>query len=327
MRRSYPNVLAYFFGTPWAIHPAKLAELRAVLMRRAQDDSAELAALESAAPVWRENSPIPPPVAFEDDSPSSTPQQKETGAGYRLIGSVALIKIGGTISPRPSMFDEWSGGTSHEAIGRATDAAVADGKAESIVYDIDSPGGVVYGMPENAEKVLAAKKMKPTKAIAHHVAASAAYWYAAQAASVAVTPAGMVGSVGVLMNALDYTEALKTAGIKDELVSNDSSPFKAEGYPQFPLSDEHRAEMKRACNLYADMFVSALAKGRGLRAAKIEKDFGKGRMLMPEEALAAGMVDEITTLAAIMDSLNKPKGRGAKRNIAAKMVEYNLPRS
>lgn len=324
---NFISVLSHFYGVPWAILPAKLAELRAVLWRRIESGAVELSDQEIAA-IRRRNpnrNPNAAPVAFEDNAPSVIPQSD--APLYKLVGAVALIRIGGVITARASIFDDWSGGVSNETIGRATDAAVADGKAEAIIYDIESPGGTVQGLPENADKVLAAKKTKPTKAVANHYAASAAYWYASQAAELYVTPAGQVGAIGVLMNAVDETEALKMAGVKDILVSNEGSPYKAEGYPQVPFTEAERADMQEKCNKIAQAFFATVAKGRGLKAATVESQFGRGRMVLAQESVDLRMTDGISTLQEVVDSVNRPKSRAARRNVAAQMVAYKLPTS
>lgn len=318
----FRHVLAYFYGTPWAIHPVKLAEIQAALWRRIGGEltPAENVQLEQIELRLTRDSP----GAFEDYSPLS-PKPVKQDAGYTLVGNVGVIRIAGTITPRASVFDEWSGGTSHEQIGRATEAALADGKVESIVYDIDSGGGVVFGMMEGAAKVAAAKKTKPTTAVSNFVAASAAYWYAAQASEVVVAPSGQVGCIGVLMANTDQTKMHEMMGVRYDLVSNDSSPFKSEGWPQVPVTPESLAAMKEECNKYAAEFVSAIAKGRGVKANKVNSDFGKGRMLLAADALEAGMVDRVDTMESVLSKLHKANSKGARRNVAAQLAKLRLP--
>ncbi len=273
------HVLADIGNTPWAITPVALFGILSAYRDRG-------------------------PVSFR-----GSPRASDADRGYVLVGNVAIIRVGGSIMPRASVFDELFGFTSHEAIGRATDAAVADRQVASIVYDIDSPGGTVYGMPEAADKVAAVGKVKPTIAVANHVAASAAYWYASQCGEVVVTPAGAVGCIGVLMRNVDETKALEREGVKDQLIPNDASPFKAEGWPQTPVTAEGIAYLKSQCNAYGAMFTDAVAKGRGIRSATVERDFGQGRMLLANAALTARMVDRIATLEDVIRDANRKSAR------------------
>jgi signal peptide peptidase SppA len=315
MKKNYAHVLAFFYGSPWAILPRKLSEIETVLVRRIASDPSEIVQLEQ----FRKK-----PAAFDeaDDMPAV---QGDDGPGYRVVGNAAIIPITGTITPRPSLFEEWSGGCSHSGIGRATEAAVNDGKVETIIYEIDSPGGVVFGMVEGAEKVAAATKKKPTIAVANYVAASAAYWYMSQCGELVVSPTGMVGCIGVLMANTDMTKALEMQGVRADLVANDSSPFKSEGYPQVPVTPEALADLKSQCNAYAEMFVNAIAKGRGIRPATVERDFGRGRTLLAKDALDARMVDKIESMETVVTRVTRPSGRAARRAVAAALVANKLP--
>lgn len=306
MSRGYGHIITAFYGQPWAILPTKLAEIEAFLLRRVRGDEKDICR-----------------VAF-DDGP--TPP-RQAGPGYQLLGSAAVVKVHGTIVPRASLFSEWSGGTSAEAIGRAVESAAADPKAEAIVLDVDSPGGYVAGVPEAADKILAARKTKPVYAVANHTAASAAYWLASQASDLAVAPSGEVGSIGVLAAHVDQTKLEEMMGVKTTLITSGASPHKTEGYPQVPLTDEARADMQASVDYFAKMFIGAVAKGRGVKAAKVEKDFGGGRMKVADDALAAGMVNRIATLEQVVAEVNgQRRARGARAR-AADLAAAGLPTS
>lgn len=299
MPREYPRVLESFFGHPWHILPEKLAEIQAVLLRRIDHG--------------------PNPAASFGDKPPGN------DAGYQVIGAAGIIPIQGTISARPSMFEDYSGGTSSERIGQAVDAAANDGKVESIVLSIDSPGGSVHGMPENTAKVFAARKSKPVIAVANHTAASAAFWYGTQAGTFAVTPAGWVGSLGVVWPRLDASKAEEAAGVKYHMTTADGSPHKAEGDPGSPMSEAEEANRKGIVNAYFDQFLAGVAKGRGLKPATVQRDFGGGRMMLAQDALAARMVDRIATLEAIVGEINGAKTGRMKRKVSADMAAAGLP--
>ena len=296
MNRDYSHVLAHFYGAPWAILPEKLAEIEAVLWRRIATG----------------------PMLSEDPMPKEKPIRMEEG--YSLHGAAAVVPISGTITPRPSLFSDWSGGSSAMGISRAVDAAAADPKAESIVLDINSPGGYVAGIPEAAARIAAARKVKPVVAVANHLAASAAYWLASQASSIAVSPSAEVGSIGVLSAHIDQTKLEEAMGVKTTLVSNRQSPFKTEGYPQVPLTADAMNEMQRTVDAYAQEFIATVAKGRGIRAATVERDFGQGRMKMSEEAVAARMADRIATLDQVIGEINVARTSRARRRVAADLA-------
>jgi signal peptide peptidase SppA len=293
MKRKYQHVLAAFYGSPWAILPAKLAEIEAVLWRW----------VEGGRPPVDEAPQTQPVAAFGDS---------DRDRGFSLDGSAAVIPIHGTIHPRASVFDEWSGGTSAEAVGRAVDKAVADTRAEHIVLDVDSPGGSIYGITTAAGKILAARKQKPVTAVVNHVAASGAYWLASQAGEVVIDPDGEVGSVGVIWPKIDETKLEEMLGIKTDLVVSTKSPFKGAMWPQTPQTAENRAEMLRQIDEHMEKFLAAVAKGRGVSAARVEKDFGQGRMRLAGEAISARMGDRIATLEQVVKKVNEKHGAKKK---------------
>lgn len=302
MKRSYPHVLAAFYGSAWAILPEKFAEIEAVLWRRVS------------------GAPRPEPVAFDDgDFIGSTKEQKP----YTLHGAAAVIPVHGTITPRPSAFTSWSGGASAEGVARAVELAAADPQAEAIVLDIDSPGGSVFGMPEAGAKIMAARKLKPIHAVANHVAASGAYWFVTQAHTIAVTPAGMVGSVGVMWAHTDTSAFDEKLGIKTTYVT--AGQYKVEGAPEFPLSEEARAEAQRKVDVFYGQFLNAVAKGRGVKTERVERDFGQGRMRIGEEAVALKMADRVATLEQVIAEVNKARTDRAKRRVSASLAQKGMP--
>ncbi|HEY3624859.1 MAG TPA: S49 family peptidase, partial [Terracidiphilus sp.] len=69
----------------------------------------------------------------------------------------------------------------------------------------------MLGLPETADVIHAANRVKPVRAFVTGIAASAAYWLASQASSITLTPSGEVGSVGVLDLHADISKALENA--------------------------------------------------------------------------------------------------------------------
>jgi capsid assembly protease len=217
---------------------------------------------------------------------AAKPHQKGAGSS-----KVAIIPIQGVLTKDGPA---WLG-NSYESIADAAEKAAADPSVKRIVLSVDSPGGEVIGLPETAQVLAQAAKVKPVSAIVDGQAASAAYWLTSQASDITLTPSGEVGSVGVRMMHTDTSKMLEDAGVKvTELFSGD---FKTEWSPFKPLSDEAKADMQsRLEDVHSD-FVNAVAKGRGVRATTDSRKsrFGEGRMLSAQDALRGGLVDKIQT--------------------------------
>ena len=210
------------------------------------------------------------------------------------IGATALISIRGPVMNRATFFSQLFGFPSAEGIALQLRQALADSKTKTILLDIDSPGGAVAGNAELAEEIRAARKEKTIIAQVNPLAASAAYWLAAQASEVVVTPTSEVGSIGVFVMHVDESGALKKEGLAVSLIA--AGKFKTEGNPYEPLGGAAKEALQKRVDSAYDMFVDAVAAGRGVGAQKVLDNFGGGRLVNAGDALEAGMADRIGTL-------------------------------
>jgi signal peptide peptidase SppA len=184
--------------------------------------------------------------------------------------------------------NDWFADTDYAAVRASVKRALADPSVRTVDLFVDSPGGSVLGLPETADLLSHANKIKPVRAFVTGIAASAAYWLASQASSITLTPSGEVGSVGVLDLHADISKALDNAGVK--LTAVTAGEHKVERAPFTPLSDDAKAHMQTEVNRWYGDFLSAIRRGRGARVSS-SSNYGGGRMLGSREALAAGMVD------------------------------------
>jgi len=272
------NILAAVSSSKWAILPEKLETICAFLNG------------------WSDGH-----RASKEEIQAAMMGQDSSEYGAENIDNVAVLPIYGTIAPKATMMSEFSGGFSCESFTKDFRAALADDSVTAIVFDVDSPGGTVTGVPELAAEILAARGKKPIIASVSGMAASAGYWLASAADKLIVTPSGEVGSIGVYCTHQDVSGAMDKAGVKMQFIQ--AGKFKTEGNPYEPLSDSARVEMKKGVDEFYEMFVAGVAAGRGVSVEKVKADFGQGRMLMAKDALAAGMVDSIQTLDQVLAGL------------------------
>jgi len=269
----YDRVLAEVAATPWAIEPAKGEAIAHFLSRKAAGEQIPRAEIDAAAALRK---------------PAKKPR----------AGVVALVPLHGVMVKRGNFITEASGLMTTEDVGRAVDAAAADPNVEAIVLDVDSPGGSVAGTPELADRVHAAAKAKKVIAVANSAAASAAYWVAAQAGELVVTPSGQVGSLGVFVMHFDRSEEMRQRGVAVTLVK--AGERKAAGHPYGPLEGEARAEVEEVVAGYYDQFVRAVARGRKATLTAVREGFGKGGMVLAEAAVREGMADRVATLDDVL---------------------------
>jgi signal peptide peptidase SppA len=226
-------------------------------------------------------------------------------------GVVAVIPIRGPIQHRPDVWMSFLGGTSSVGITAAVRAAAADDTVRTIVLDVDSPGGEVYGVTEAAAAVFEARSRKRVVAIANGLMASAAYWIASQAEEIIITPSGEAGSIGVIAMHADLSKQLEADGVTVSIIH--AGEHKADGSPYVPLSDSAKAALQADVDAYYDLFVRDVARGRGVKPADVRAGFGRGRVLTASAAKAEGLVDRIESLDALLARLTAPKRNNARR--------------
>jgi signal peptide peptidase SppA len=228
---------------------------------------------------------------------------RRTGAaqGSWSGSRIAVLPLYGTLSHRgwvDAAHFNFPGDTSLESFGTVFDQVLSDPSIESIVIDIDSPGGGVFGVDELGAKIFAARGKKRIFAIANSIAASAAYWIGTAADQFSVSPSGQVGSIGILAVHEDWSRAEDAAGIRVTTIS--SGKYKTEGNEHEPLDDTARAALQDRVASYHRMFIRAVARNRGVSFADVHDGFGEGRTVGAANALKMGMVDHVETIDELL---------------------------
>jgi signal peptide peptidase SppA len=287
--KTYHHLARWALEQPWAVTPAMLNTIQGILSER----------MRGSIPTAEEIA-----ARIGDPEGADSPRRK----GQRMAGSVAVLPVFGVLMQRVDMMTEMSGGTSVDKLAQAFRALVADPSVGTIVLDVDSPGGGVYGVAEFAAEIFAARGQKRVVAVADSMAASAAYWIATAAEELVVTPGGQVGSIGVYMLHEDWSGAYEQAGVVPTVIKYGEN--KAEGINAEPLSDAAKEHFQETVNAYGEMFTAAVAAQRGVSKATVLRDFGQGRMFLAEQAVALKMADSVGTLQQTLMRLTGGKSGG-----------------
>lgn len=297
MHNKLVRVLTEFYTTPWALRRETLAVFQMLLHRAAAGVKLSDAEIQSAI----------------GDAPEAAAQRREQerAAGGDLI---AVLPVFGVVGHRAHLVEDVSSGvgTSTELLARSFRAALADPAVAAIVLDVDSPGGSVFGVEELASEIHAARGQKRIIASVNSMAASAAYWIAAAAEEVVITPGGMAGSIGVWSAHEDWSKYMENEGVKVTLIS--AGKYKVEGNPYEPLSDEARAAEQATVDKYYASFVRSVAKYRGDTVDNVRKGYGEGRVLLAKDAVEARLADRIASFDEVIAGLQRDIRRGQKNS-------------
>lgn len=218
-------------------------------------------------------------------------EQERARAGYRVHGGVGIIGIHGPLMHRVLASEFPSGGpTTYADIRRAFDLALVDDAVQSVVLEIDSPGGEVHGVFDLADHIFQSRAVKPITAVVNESAFSAGYLLASAASRIVLPRTGGVGSVGVIATHADFSRAEDAAGITVTHVF--AGARKADFSPHQPLSSDALTTLQGMVDDTYEMFVDTVARNRGLKSKEV-RDTEAG-IFEGKKAVAARLADEVS---------------------------------
>jgi len=212
-------------------------------------------------------------------------------------GSIARVNIDGLIrSDRERV----------EALERLEKSSVA-----AVIVHINSPGGTTAGSEQLYDALMRLKAKKPLVVVVEGLAASGGYITAIAADYIVVQQSSLVGSIGVLFQFPNFTELLKTVGVKVEEVK--SSPLKAAPNGYEPTSPEARAAIDALVKDSYAWFRSLVKARRSMDDALLDQ-VADGRVFTGRQAVELKLVDAIGDEKAAVEWL-----------VAQKNVKKDLP--
>lgn len=248
----------------------------------------------------------------------------------RIRDGVAVIAVRGPLFRYANLFTSFSGATSMELLATDIGAALRNDAVHALLFDIDSPGGMVNGVSELAELIYRARQEKTVIAFVSGSGASGAYWIASAAERVLAGPTAIVGSVGAVLQMQSRAKADEKAGIRSLEIVSSQSPRKR--MDPFDENDERRADARSALQTLLDdlagRFVADVARNRNITDEEVLDRYGQGGVFVGQAALNAGMVDGITTLEDLIAELSATDRRtGPGGRFAASAATADLPQA
>ena len=181
---------------------------------------------------------------------------------------------------------------------------LAKSNARAVIIHIDSPGGTTAGSQQLFDSLRDLQAKKSVVVVVDGLAASGAYIAAISADHIIAEDTSLVGSIGVLFQYPNFTDVLKTIGIKMEEVK--SSPLKAAPNGFEPTSPEARAAIEAiVVDSYA-WFKGLVKDRRRMDDAQLTK-VADGRVFTGRQGVALKLVDEIGNEKTALAWLEKEK--------------------
>ena len=212
-------------------------------------------------------------------------------SAFATSGSIARIHIDGLIR---------SDNDRVEALER-----LENSHAAAVVVHINSPGGTTAGSEQLYDALMRLKAKKPMAVVVEGLAASGGYITAIAADHIVAQQTSLVGSIGVLFQFPNFTDLLKTVGVKVEEVK--SSPLKAAPNGFEPTSPEARAALDSLVKDSYAWFRGLVKERRGMDDALLEK-VADGRVFTGHQAVDLKLIDELGDEKAAVAWLVAQKG-------------------
>lgn len=182
-----------------------------------------------------------------------------------------------------------SAAMAYQAIKRAT----WDKQVKAIILDIDSGGGGITASDRIYQALVAFKESSPDRkivAICGDLAASGAYYIALAADHIIARPTTLTGSIGVIIQTLNFKEFANRHGVTDVTVK--SGDNKDLLNPLGDISSEEVEIVQQVIDSMHDRFKDLIADNRELSRDDVSA-FADGRIFTAQQAQALDLIDAI----------------------------------
>lgn len=207
----------------------------------------------------------------------------------QVFGDIAIAPIEGTLAYNPDVFEMvYMGVEDSRSVLAMLKTAESNPNVEGVLLRMDTPGGMMLGGPEISDQVEKLIAMgKPVVTHIGGIGASLGYLIAAPSSKIIANKSAMVGSIGVISSIPDYTEYLKSIGIKFDVFTNKEAKFKAAGAVGTSLNDDQRGYIQARVDSAFALFRDTVTANR----PKVKAEAMQGQVFRGDEAIKAGLVD------------------------------------
>jgi protease-4 len=210
---------------------------------------------------------------------------------FASAGSIARVQIDGLIR---------SDSERTRALERLENSQTA-----AVIVHINSPGGTTAGSEQLYDSLTRLKAKKPLVVVVEGLAASGGYITAIASDHIIAQQSSLVGSIGVLFQFPNFTELLKTVGVKVEEVK--STPLKAAPNGFEPTSPEARAALDALVKDSYAWFKDLVKQRRGMDDTQLEKVVD-GRVFTGRQAIDLKLIDQLGDEKTAVTWLEEQKG-------------------
>jgi len=216
---------------------------------------------------------------------------------------IQVVKLTGMIVDRPEQgLLSGSRGSAAQCI-KALRQAAKSKRVKAVLIRMNTPGGTVSTSQEINDAVVAVKaEGKPVYASMSDLSASGGYYVACACDKIFAEPGTITGSIGVIMNLMNFKTLGDKVGITAQAVK--SGPYKDIASPYRAMTEEEKNILQSLISDTYDQFVTAVAKGRRMKVEDVKR-LADGRIYSGRQAKKNGLIDELGGYDAALDDLQQ----------------------
>jgi ClpP class serine protease len=220
-------------------------------------------------------------------------------------GKRAMISINGPMMFNPGLFEQVVfGAASTQEIMAAVQDVSQDSNIESVLFQINSPGGEARQMHVLADQVKNLSSIKQTASLNTGMMASAAYYVGSQAGKVfSADKFNETGSIGTVTVMADQSEAAKMAGIK--VIKIATGPLKGAGMTGTAITADMVASVQAKVDQLQEGFSNAVERGRPNADMQDGSEARSGQSFFQADAERLGLSDGIKSMEEVFSFLDQ----------------------
>ncbi|HAQ06728.1 MAG TPA: signal peptide peptidase SppA [Bacillus bacterium] len=222
-----------------------------------------------------------------------------------MLSKIAVLTIDGVIQDTgdASSFFE-SPLYNHKAFMEKLEFVKEDKDVKAVILRVNSPGGGVVESAEIHDKIkeIQNETKKPIYISMGSIAASGGYYVAAPADKIFASPETLTGSLGVIMQGVNYAGLAEKYGV--DFVTIKSGPHKDIMSPTREMTEEERNILQSMIDNSYEGFVKVISEGRGLPVNEVKK-IADGRIYDGRQAKELNLIDGFGYLDDVIERVRK----------------------
>ncbi|GEN82207.1 peptidase [Sporosarcina luteola] len=214
---------------------------------------------------------------------------------------IAILTLDGVIQDVGSSLFA-SGGYNHQLFMSQLNDVLNDQTIKGVVLSVNSPGGGVLESSDIYDSIRAIQSEReiPIYVAMGGMAASGGYYVSAPAEKIFVHPETITGSIGVIMESVNYAKLAEKYGIDFNTIK--TGPYKDIMSGSREMTEEEHDMLQEMINDSYERFVGIVAEGRHMSVDDVKK-VADGRIMNGRQAIEAGLADDFGKMGDVIAAL------------------------